>query len=436
RNMEENNVPGAVVGVLHEGHVGIAAGGVTSVENPLPVEDSTLFQIGSITKTFTAAALMRLVERGLVDLDRPVRDYLPEFRVADEKASSGVTPRHLLTHHCGWEGDLFIDTGFGDDALARYVAAMGGQPQIVPLGSYFSYNNSGFTALGRMIETITGQTFERAVTALVLGPLGLDRVYLSPLDVLTRRFAAGHLVVDGEPAVARPWALPRASGPVGGIATDMPALLEYARFNLGLTAGRDQVLAPETVAQMHSPQREIWEGKEAVGLSWFIDRFGGEVVVNHQGSTSSQVSGLFLVPGRDFAVGILTNADQGGKVVRKMKAWAFERYLGLTAETPTQMQLEPEALQEYAGRYDRAFAAVNLAVEEGKMAATFRFKQGFPTADDPPPPNPPPMGLAMIEKDRFLILDGAWKDGTMDVIRNADGEVAWLRAYRRIHAKI
>ena len=109
--LEKNRVPGAVVGILHQGEVATAAFGVTNVDHPLPVTDETLFQIGSITKTFTGTAAMRLVEMGKVDLDATVQTYLPDFKVADEDASRRATVKHLLTHMGGWVGDLFIDTG-------------------------------------------------------------------------------------------------------------------------------------------------------------------------------------------------------------------------------------------------------------------------------------------------------------------------------------
>src|SRR5690349_15613477 len=104
---EELNLPGASVGVLHEGEEHYAYHGLTSVDNPLPVDERTLFLCGSTTKTFTATALMRLVEQGLVELAAPVRTYLPEFRVADQDAAASATVLQLLNHTAGWDGDFF-----------------------------------------------------------------------------------------------------------------------------------------------------------------------------------------------------------------------------------------------------------------------------------------------------------------------------------------
>ncbi len=197
--MDRKQVPGVALGIAHGDETLTAGFGVTSIENPLPVTDTTLFQIGSITKTFVGTALMRLVERGTVDLDATVRTYIPDFQVTDEAAAERATVRHLLTHTGGWAGDFFHGTGDGLEALARYVADMAELPQLAPLGSHWSYNNAGFTVAGHILERVTGQPFEIALLELVLGPLGLEQTFLDPADAMTRRFAVGHQAGDAGP---------------------------------------------------------------------------------------------------------------------------------------------------------------------------------------------------------------------------------------------
>jgi len=143
--MERLHVPGVAVGIIHDGAEHVAAFGVTNVDYPAPVVEDTLFQIGSTTKTLTATTVMRLVEEGKIDLDTPIRAYLPDLRLADEATAAGVTTRHLLTHTAGWSGDHFLDTGRGEDALAGYVASMADLPQLTPLGQVCSYNNAAFS---------------------------------------------------------------------------------------------------------------------------------------------------------------------------------------------------------------------------------------------------------------------------------------------------
>jgi len=252
--MRRFHVPGVAVGVVHAGEETIHTFGVTSIDNPLPIQPDTLFQIGSITKTFTATALMRLVEQGKVDLEAPVRRYLPDFRLRDEEVAQQVTVRHLVTHTAGWVGDDFTDTGPGDDALARYVDNLVELPQLTPLGELWSYCNSGFAVAGRVIEVVCGQSYESAARELVLEPLGMGHSFFSAAEVMTHRFVVGHtspFEEVAEPVVARPWPLARAANSMGGLISCVPDLLRYARVQLG--RGPRDFLAPESVARMRSP---------------------------------------------------------------------------------------------------------------------------------------------------------------------------------------
>ena len=119
-------MPGVAVGVWLGGHETYACHGVTSLENPVPVDRDTAFLLGSVTATYTATALMCLVADGQVQLTAPVRDYLPELRLADERATAEITVLHLLNHTSGLDWGVIADTGEGADALARYVSRLGG----------------------------------------------------------------------------------------------------------------------------------------------------------------------------------------------------------------------------------------------------------------------------------------------------------------------
>ena len=145
---ERLEVPGVAVGVVFGDEEHLAFSGVTSVEDPLPVDEGTLFQIGSTGKTYTGTAILRLVEQGKIDLDAPVRTYVPELKLKDEQVARDVTVLQLLNHTAGWDGDLFEDTGEGADALDRYVANMANIEQVTPLGATVSYNNASLGLAG------------------------------------------------------------------------------------------------------------------------------------------------------------------------------------------------------------------------------------------------------------------------------------------------
>ena len=435
--MAQTGVPGVAVGILQGGETVAFGCGVTNVEHPLPVTDETLFQIGSITKTFTGTVVMRLVEEGVLDLDAKVRTYVPDFQVSDETASREATVRQLLTHHGGWAGDFFHGTGAGDDAIARYVADMAELPQLAPIGTHWSYNNAGFSVAGHVIEVVTGERYEAVLSQQVLAPLGLEHTFFDPGEVITHSFAVGHTVVEGKAQVARPWALDRAIYPVGGITCHVKDLLDYARFHLGDGQAEDgtRLLLPESLAMMHSPQVSVRDG-EAWGLSWgILDEIEGARQVRHGGGTKGQISSLVLVPEHDLAVAILTNADRGGLITDEVRRWVLRDLLGLEAPRAEAIEAEEEELAQYTGRYRGYYQDLDLGVLGGKLVGQVTYKRGFPNEDVPPPPAPPPASVALCATDRLLVLDGPAKDTIGDVIRRSDGSIGWLRFSGRLHER-
>ncbi|MBL7200108.1 MAG: beta-lactamase family protein [Anaerolineae bacterium] len=440
-DMQEKGVPGVAVGILCEDQTYTAGFGVTNADHPLPVTDETLFQIGSITKTFTCLAIMRLIEMGKLELGATVRTYLPEFRVADGAASTQATIWHLLTHMSGWVGDLFEDTGAGEDAMAKYMALMADLEQLAPVGTVWSYNNAGFYLTGYLIERITGQCYEAAMVELVFDPLGLKCCYYDPGAVITHRFAVGHQVDGREAHVLQPWPLPRAAYAAGAITCDVHELLRYARFQMGDGSaergdgeGTEQVLKPETMAQMHTPQVDIWGEKAQMALSWFVNDIGGTRQLSHGGGTNGQISLLAFYPEHRLALAVVTNANQGGGVTDDVRRWVLEHYLGLQDPKPEPIDAAQEELAAYVGFYERPFAEIELGMLCGRLVGQMIYKAGFPSRDSPPPPPPPPVALALCEKDRLLVTAGPAKGAQADVIRKPDGSIGWIRMgrlYRR-----
>ncbi len=435
--MAAKKVPGVAVGVWHQGEMAAAGFGVTNVDHPLPVTADTLFQIGSITKTFTGTAVMRLVESGKLELDATVHSYLPGFRVADADASAKATVRHLLTHTGGWVGDFFHDTGSGDDALTRYVADMADLAQLAPLGTVWSYNNAGFAVAGAIIEQVTGKPYHEVLNELVLQPLGLVHSYLDPGDVMVHRFAVGHSLNGDAPQVAEPWVLPRYVNPVGGLVCRVADLLRYAQFHLGdgVTPEGERLLLANSVAAMQTPQVTLWD-KESWGLTWRVDDTFGPRLVEHGGGTKGQVSRLTLVPQHDFALAIFTNADHGDGLVQAVRQAALQSYLGIDAAPPKPLHAGLQELAQFVGRYGRPFMDIELGLLGGRLAAQMTYKGGFPTEDVPPPPPEQPFNMDLCAPDRLIGVNGLMKDALVDVIRRPDGSIGWLRVGGRLHRRL
>src|SRR5262249_19665577 len=141
--MAQWTVPGVAVGVLREGQRELHGYGFASIETEQPVKPETLFQVGSISKVYTATLIMRLVDEGKLALDEPVITYLPDLKLADAQARETITLRHLLSHTSGLFGDYFDDFGLGDDALTRAIATFDTLRQQFEPGALWTYCNSG-----------------------------------------------------------------------------------------------------------------------------------------------------------------------------------------------------------------------------------------------------------------------------------------------------
>lgn len=351
--MQQFAVPGVAVGILHGEQEHVAGFGVTSIENPLPITAATLFQIGSITKTFTATAIMRLVDMGKLDLNVPVRTYLPNLRLADESVAERVTLRHLLTHTGGWEGEFAGHFGDEADALATAVATFAELPQMTPLGEVFSYSRAGFCLAGRVIEVVAGKSYEAAMKELVFDPLGLNHSYFFATDVIMQRFAVGHAVEDNHAVVAVPWAVGREVHPAGGIVCNILDLLRYAQFHMGVGCAPDgtRLLSEKSLRMMHAPQHRT-SRNEAVGLSWFIETVDGVKLIQHGGGTHGQTAFFASAPDQRWAMAVLTNSDDADAVGKALMAFAKARYLGITHAEPQLLTLTRTQLERYVGCYD------------------------------------------------------------------------------------
>lgn len=435
--MAHTGVPGVAVGLLHDSHEELLGVGDTNQNHRLPVLPDTLFQIGSISKTMTATLAMRLVEQGKLDLDTPLRHYLPALRFQDSTATARATLRHLFTHTGGWVGDYFEDTGRGDDALARYVANMADLPQLTPLGALWSYNNAGFSLAGRVIEAVTDQPFETVAQESLFAPLGMTMSFFFPEEIMTHRFAVGHTVTATETTVATPWALRRSAHPAGGVTATVRDMLRYARFHLngGRTERGEQLMQPATIAAMQTCQAAAGSMADGVGISWLLNTLDGVPLISHGGATNGQIAQLVLAPSRGFALVILSNANRGREVTRDLTNWALAHYLGLHQPTLHHQSLSADTLQPYTGYYTAQLSDVEVTSADGGLVLQVISKGGFPDKNSPPGPKPPPAPAAFFAHDRVVITAGPTKEAKCEFVRDEQGEIRWLRVGGRLHRR-
>jgi CubicO group peptidase (beta-lactamase class C family) len=353
-------VPGATLAYLHQGELHEYAAGTLNLDTGVEATPDSLFQIGSVTKVWTATLVMRQIEQGRLTLDTPVSEVLPEFRVADAEVTKSVTIRHLLSHTSGIDGDLFIDTGRGDDCVAKYVEACADLIQNHPLGATQSYCNSGFVIAGRVLERLTGKRWDDVLREQISEPLGLTHTWTLPEDVLRFRAAMGH--ADGKTAPV--WQLMRSMGPAGLVCARAADVVAFGRAHLegGLL---------DDPAAMWEPQVDIpnpYTLGRQWGIGWILDEWSGRRVISHGGNTIGQHAMLWAVPDTGTVVCATANGGHANSFTRALATELFAELDGLTVpvspeppETPAEVDAE-----RFAGVYERAGARLTVSMRDGE----------------------------------------------------------------------
>jgi CubicO group peptidase (beta-lactamase class C family) len=438
-------IPGVAVGVWADGKEAYAYCGITSSDNPLPVDQSTLFILGSVTKTYTATTLMRLVAEGKVDLNAPAQLYVPELKLADQEAEKKITVLQLLNHTSGLDWGVIGDFGEGDDALARYAEKMYVLKQIARPGTRVSYSQAGYNLIGRIIEKVTGQTFEQAVTTLVFDPLGLSESFFARDDIMTRRFAVGHnRSEDGTLSVARLWRRSRGDNPGGGITSSVRDQLQWARFHLGSSGNENNipVLNTERLHQMKVPTAELRASNlgDAIGIGWFLRTIDGVHTIGHGGSANGQFADVLLVPERNFAVVSLSNAGPDGIPFNKeVICWTLKHYLGIIDRDLEPVAFDPLVAKEFVGNYENEVMTLDIDTTSIGLRLEVLMKPEIRAAADkelPPDHTPFNFGLLAVGKDEYIITSGAFKGQRGFFARDTNGAITGIDLAGRLFNRI
>ncbi len=423
---ERHQVPGAQLGILRMGTDGapdeqvVVSHGVLSLRTQQPTTADSLFQIGSISKVWTATVVMQLIDDGRLTLDTPVIEVIPDLRLHDAEVARTVTIRHLLTHTSGIDGDVFTDTGRGDDCLERYVALLADVAQNHPLGVTWSYCNSGYSMLGRVIEVLTGTTWDAALRTRLFGPLGLGHTVTLPEEALLFGTAVGHVdpADDGHQQVAPVWTLPRSLGPAGLITARAADVLAFARMHLagGVAADGTRVLSEASAAAMAAHQADLPE-RHLLGDSWGLGwiRFGwdGRRLIGHDGNTIGQAAYLRVLPDAGLAVALLTNGGHSRDVYDALFREVFEELAGVamprSLEAPA-VPVEADA-SPFVGVYERASVRMEVLPADGAhpLARLRTMVTGTLAELEPEPPKE--YDLVPVEPDLFVVRppeSGMW----------------------------
>jgi CubicO group peptidase (beta-lactamase class C family) len=376
--LAEYGVPGAAVGVAQNGEVSDFAVGVTNVSTGEAATTDTIYQCGSMTKTWTALAFMQFVDEGKVCLDEPVRRYLPGFRVADPEVSVEVTPRHLLYHTSGIEED-FGDPGEDDDVYERMVENIADAPQVHPLGYTHGYSAAlGYAILARIIEVVGGKRWDDIMTDRLFRPLDLTSTSSWRAQVDHHRAASGHLIrsLDDGPVVSPLDYLPRSFGPGGNVSSTVREVLTMAHIFLdgGKAPNGTRIVSAASIREMMEsrvpmPDPYMFGPEWALGL--IVCDWGGQTVYATDGSTIGQTARLRILPDSNIAIAMLTNGAPRESFYKKV----FNEILtDLDAATIPDLP-KPERtlgldLSRYEGVYGRPGTRYEVAAEAGRLYLT------------------------------------------------------------------
>lgn len=376
--LTEYGIPSAAIGVLHERELAEFAVGLKNVETQEPTTTDTVYQCGSMTKTWTALAFMQLVDEGTVDLDEPVRTYLPGFTVADSETTAKVTPRHLLQHTNGIE-EAYGDPGEYDDVYERMVENIADAPQVFPLGHTHGYSAAlGYAILARILEVHDGKPWDSVMRDRLFEPMGLTSTNSRYEQVGKTRAATGHLIrsLHEGPIVTPVDYLPRAFGPGGNITSTTREVLAMAHvlLNEGMAPNGQRIISAESLREMMRsrvpvPDPYMFGPQWALGL--IVCDWHGETVYATDGSTIGQNARLRLLPDSGTAITMLTNGGPRESFYHKV----FNEILTDLGTVTIPDLPAPDTtldldLSRYEGVYERPGARYEVSAEGGKLYLT------------------------------------------------------------------
>jgi CubicO group peptidase (beta-lactamase class C family) len=309
--MQAMRLPGLALGIIHGDQIVHLHGFGEADQNGRAVTPQTPFVIGSMTKSFTALAIMQLVEAGKIRLDAPVQHYLPWFRVADSTASARISVRNLLNQTSGIPtsaGVAFLAEAPG--TLEQQVRDLSKVALTQPVGKTFQYSNSNYATLGLIIEVVSGQSYGTYIQQHILNPLQMKHSYYTEQTAKQDGLAQGYHWLFGYPVpVNEPYRLDMLpAGWLTSTAVDMSHYL-IAQMNGG-HYGNASVLSPADITTMHAPAAEMIPGA-MYGMGWVYqsakDSGAGTTLIWHNGETLSFHADMFIEPQGQWAAVMLMN---------------------------------------------------------------------------------------------------------------------------------
>ncbi|MCW2750648.1 MAG: class beta-lactamase-related serine hydrolase [Aeromicrobium sp.] len=434
--MVRHGVPGVAIGVVRREETTLLGYGETNIDNSLPVDADTIFQVGSISKTLLGLIVGRLVEQGRADLDGPVAPLFPAGTGIDPR----ITLRQVITHTSGIDAQNMIAdasrllANHADDSIQASLRHFVGRPLLFEPGSDFSYSGPGIILAAAVVEKLTGRHYADVLQDEVLDSAGMSTTFTTADEVMSRRVAAphgrdgsGHATLLIDKGWQRHWQLPGWDVPGGGVLSTARDLMRYAAY----------VTSDAAPAGLFDVQADRGPRGERIGLAWYLDDVAGHRAASHDGLTIGYATRLALIPSAGLAYAILTNSLDGASAVIDIERLILGKTLGGVPE-PTITPVGEELAEALLGTYDCGFYGT-ITVARGSLPGEM---QVIVNAARPEP------GQFVIElagadrlvqsaPDSLMTLDRHGTAGSrVPFVQEADGNISALRWHGRIAHRI
>ncbi len=366
-------IPGAALAIVHGDQlVDLKTIGIADPSGRAVTAD-TPFILASVSKSFTALAVMQLVEAGKLDLDAPVQQYLPWFQVSDPGASRAITARMLLNHTSGLPGQAGFLTIRSDDqsigALERHVRSLSTISLDRAPGVKYEYSNANYDILGLLVQVVSGQPYETYIQTHIFAPLGMTQSFTSGSEAAA--YAAAHAGAPGLAAgyqhmfgfpLARQWPYPRAMLPSGFLISSAQDMAHFmiAQLNDGQYNGQ-RVLSAQGIAAMHKGTVPVSTGG-SYAMGWVDLTIKGTHIVAHDGDSYNYHTSVYLLPESKWGLALLMNGSNAMYYARMAQLPLNLMGILVGALSPAQIQSNPILLMNELYRNSLVFAFLLVAV--------------------------------------------------------------------------